>query len=193
MRKGRGFTIVELVVVLTIMAILLVLVTVGLAASQKNARNAKRVSDIEAIARGLEVRYKQGNPRATESGGMTNPGQYPGSNEMLHITGWDRATFTPIQIVGGYLTDALPGTTTSNFIPPGATGIAFGLSCVWACDAPETPAANAVINSQTTMTTYIYEPVGKNGEFCANSGCVRYNLYYRDEDGVLQTVRSEHQ
>jgi prepilin-type N-terminal cleavage/methylation domain-containing protein len=190
MRRQRGFTIVELVVVLTIMAILLTLAIVGLNSSQVNARNAKRKADVEAIARGLETYYKQGNPRATEPGGLTNPGQYPGVNEMLHIQGWDRTGYTPSQIVGGYLTDALPGTTASNFIPPGATSTSFSIICVWACQPAETA---SVTNSQTAQTNYVYEPVGVNGEVCSNAGCRKYNLYYRLEDGTLQTVRSEHQ
>ena len=50
MRKPRGFTIVELVVVMTIMAILLTLGVVCLNASQLNARNMKRDTDLDAIA-----------------------------------------------------------------------------------------------------------------------------------------------
>ena len=192
MRKGRGFTIVELVVVLTIMSILLVLVTVGLSASQKNGRDAERVADVEAIARGLEVRFKQGNPRAVHSGGYTNPGQYPGVNEMLHILGDPNrgATWSPTAVAGGYLTDALPGTTPSNYIPPGATTTSLGITCVWMCSPAETM---SVVNSQTTKLNYMYEPIGKNGEVCSNSGCVRFNIYYRNEDGDIQTYRSARQ
>jgi prepilin-type N-terminal cleavage/methylation domain-containing protein len=190
MRKQRGFSIVELVVVLTIMAILLTLAIVGLNGSQVNARNAKRKADVEAIARGLETYYKQGNPRAAGPPGFSDPGQYPGTNEMLHIQGTSRTGYTPAQIVGGYLTDALPGTTASNYIPPGASTNSFGIICVWSCQPAETA---SVTNAATTQTNYIYEPVGDNGEICANGNCRAYNLYYRLEDGSLQPVRSEHQ
>lgn len=191
MRRQRGFTIVELVVVLTIMAILLVLTSVGLAASQKNGRDAERKADVEAIARGLEIRYKQGNPRAVHSGGYTQPGSYPGLNEMLHIQGSDRGeTWSPTIIAGGYRTDALPGTTPASFTPPGTTAMGLDM-CVWACGQAER--YTAVIEPATTMTKYYYEPIGVNGEVCANGGCVRFNIYYRNEDGVIQTVRSARQ
>lgn len=192
MHKRRGFTIVELVIVMVIMAILLGLGFVSLTRSQANARDAKRKSDVAAIARGLETRYKEGNPKATESNGATNPGQYPGSNEMLHVLGWDRdpAAWTPSQIIGGYATDEMPGTSTTSFQPP-TSGSSFGLSCVWAC-GPVEDSAN--IASTVGTDNYIYEPVDGNNNFCCCTGCVRYNLYYKEEvTGNIITVRSSHQ
>jgi prepilin-type N-terminal cleavage/methylation domain-containing protein len=193
MRRQRGFTIVELVVVLTIMAILLVLVTVGLNASQVNARDAKRKADIEAISRGLEVRYKQGNQKITSAPGVNySAGGYPGVLEYLHLLGWDLTNnnFVPAQVVGGYLTEALPGTSPSNFMSPGKN-YGIDIYCFFCGVGPED---SARINSIVTTDKYIYEPLTATGGQCNGEQCERYNLYYRTEaDNVVHTVRSDHQ
>ena len=56
MRARNGFTIVELVIVMTIMAILLALALVNISGSQVHGRDAKRKADAEAIAHGIEIR-----------------------------------------------------------------------------------------------------------------------------------------
>ena len=192
MQMRRGFTIVEMVVTLAIMAILLTLTVVSLNVAQVNARDSKRESDVKAIARGLEVRYKQGDPRATEScTNATAPGQYPGINEMLHASGWDRDVncWSPVQIVGGYMTDELPGTSKNVLTTP--TGGGLGLTCVYACSPAGTLSQ---ITDDTDAGNYAYEPVDANGQVCCCSGCVSFKIYYKKEkDGSLQSISSEHQ
>lgn len=56
MYTRRGFTVVELVVVMVIMAILLAIGGLAIGSSRANARDAERTSDIEILARGLETR-----------------------------------------------------------------------------------------------------------------------------------------
>ena len=192
MQTRRGFTIVEMVVTMAIMAILLTLTFVALQASQVNARDAKRLSDVQSLARGLEVRYKQGNPRATEVNGATKPGQYPGSNEVLHADGWDRdpAAWNPAQIIGGYRLDEFPGTSSSTFSAP-TSGYGWALSCVWACQPAGTMAQ---ITSALDKDNYVYEPIDANGNVCCCNGCVKFKIYYkREKDGTIQSVSSDHQ
>lgn len=62
MKKQKGFTLIELLVVITIIA---VLATIGLTiytSAQKQARDAKRRGDIDAIAKALETK-KGTNPQ----------------------------------------------------------------------------------------------------------------------------------
>ena len=122
MKRRPGFTLVELLITITIMVILLALVVVSLRSTQANARDEKRKTDTANIARGLERRYVEGNPIATSS--SIEKGSYPGGNEMFHALGWQRDGFSPEQIDGGYITELLPGTTKDNFTPPndGALG-----------------------------------------------------------------------
>ena len=50
---NRGFTVVEILVTLVVMAIILTLGTVNLRSSLANGRDSERKSDIESITRGL--------------------------------------------------------------------------------------------------------------------------------------------
>jgi hypothetical protein len=110
---------------------------------------------------------------------------------MQHMQGASEAGNTPAQVVGGYLTQALPGTTSANFTAPSGSSTSFTLICAAACGAAEN---TTTINAATTTKTYVYEPIDTNGNVCTDGGCVRFNLYYRlEKDNSLQTIRSEHQ
>lgn len=186
MDRNHGFTLVELLVTMTIVVILLTLTVASLRTSQATARDEERKTDIEALARGLEQRYINGNGRATSAD--IQKGAYPGINEMLHGLGWDRSGYTPQQIVGGYMPDLLPGVSQANLTPPGGT---FNISCIWACQPAET---QSYIDSVTTINNYVYEPIDSSGNVCSGNSCVRFNLYYRTEqDSVVHKVMSNHQ
>ncbi len=188
MNRRAGFTLTELLITITIMVILTVLSVVILHSSQVSARDEERKTDVDNIARGLELRYTNGNSKVTGPS-YVQKGSYPGTNEMLHAFGFDRSDFVPTVIPGGYLTTLMPETSPSNFTPPG--GGAFDISCVWACLPAET---QSVIDAATTTSKYVYEPVDRNGNVCANGDCVRFNLYYRTEkDNVLRKVVSKRQ
>lgn len=190
MKWRAGFTLIELLITITVMVILIILAVVYLRSTQATARDEKRKTDVENIARGLELRYNNGNPKVTAPS-YVQRGSYPGSNEMLHGMGWDRAAqgFVPGQVVGGYLTELLPETAQSNFTPPG--GGSFDISCIWACQPAET---QSVIDSVTTPSKYVYEPIDASGNVCSGGGCVRFNLYYRTEvDNVIHKIKSKRQ
>jgi prepilin-type N-terminal cleavage/methylation domain-containing protein len=77
----RGFTIIELAVVITIMGILLVLSAVNLSGSRLSARDSERQVDIETIALNLETYYQAG----TDSSVTT--GRYPSTTELIGSEG----------------------------------------------------------------------------------------------------------
>jgi len=54
-KTRKGFTMIELLVVIAIIAVLSVIGMSAYNVFQKNARNARRLGDLEAIARALEV------------------------------------------------------------------------------------------------------------------------------------------
>lgn len=56
----RGFTIVELLVVIVVIGILAALVTVSVSGAQAKARNMKRITDIKSVAKAIEL-YKADN------------------------------------------------------------------------------------------------------------------------------------
>lgn len=55
----RGFTLIELLVVITIIAILAVIGLTVFSGVQRNARDAKRKADIDAISNAMEAHYGQ--------------------------------------------------------------------------------------------------------------------------------------
>jgi len=77
----RGFTIVELIITISIMAILLTLGTISLSDSQANARDSERKTDINTIALHLETFYISGTNSSTiltdcTGGNITHDGIY---------------------------------------------------------------------------------------------------------------------
>ena len=188
MKHRAGFTLIELLITITVMVMLIVVAVISLRSSQASARDEERKTDIETIARGLEQRYTNGNPVVTAPS-YVQKGSYPGTNEILHGMGWDRFGYDPLQVVGGYLTELLPGTSPANFVPP--NNGTFEASCVWACQPAET---QSFIDSISTPSKYIYEPIDKTGNICSAGDCVRFNLYYRTErDNVVHKVMSKNQ
>ncbi|HMI09169.1 MAG TPA: type II secretion system protein [Candidatus Saccharimonadales bacterium] len=183
MNRRAGFTLVELLITITIMVILMTLVVFNLRSVQVNARDEKRATDAEVIARGLEIRYANGNPRATSA--YINKSEYPGINEMFHALGFTKAGFVPTSVSGGYLQELLPGTEKIL-----GTGSNLDFMCASACAAE----VAATVNSMTTISKYVYEPIDSSNNVCFNGGCIRFNLYYRTEkDNVVRKIMSKHQ
>jgi prepilin-type N-terminal cleavage/methylation domain-containing protein len=186
MQRRSGFTLVELLITITIMVILMTLAVFSLRSVQANARDEERKTDIDAIARGLEQRYTNGNPKATAP--TVKKGEYPSVAEFLHAEGTYQATYNPTQISNGYMLELLPGTTIDSITPP--NNGTFDPICTSACSVEN----STVYNAATTISKYIYEPITSANALCLTTGCVRYNLYYRTEvDNVVHQVRSQHQ
>lgn len=59
--KAKGFTLVEVIVTITIIALLTVMVIGGFNTQQRRARDARRISDIEALSNGIQQFVSLGN------------------------------------------------------------------------------------------------------------------------------------
>lgn len=205
MNARRGFTIVEIVIVMVIMAILIGLAVLNISSTQANARDNKRKTDVENIARGLETRYKEGNPVVTavsaypDVNSYIGPGTYPSVAELFHTFGQSQAGWTPQQVPGGYGPKNLSGTSEQSFTPPAFTEPYVGVGVICS-SAPCTgqPEAQSTINSAfstgNNREKYLYEPIDTSGQHCLNTPCVRFNLYYWSEiDNEYKMIKSKHQ
>jgi prepilin-type N-terminal cleavage/methylation domain-containing protein len=70
MKETKGFTLIEILIVVAIIAILASIVVVGLGPTQELGRDARRVSDLHEVQNGLELYY-------------SNYGAYPGSSSTI--------------------------------------------------------------------------------------------------------------
>ena len=72
-RRLAGFTLVELIVVITILVILATIAFISLGGFSGNARDSSRISDLSLIGKSLDINYaKQGSfPAPVSSTGIT--------------------------------------------------------------------------------------------------------------------------
>lgn len=78
-KTSQGFTLVELMVVVTILAILSVVGFGVFTGAQKNARDSRRMVDMDEMAKLLEANYQAGqtNPYQAVSTGWYSTGSIP--------------------------------------------------------------------------------------------------------------------
>lgn len=72
--NNKGFTLVEMLVVIAIIGLLSSVVVVGLGGSRKKARDARRIADINSIRSALEVYYGKYEKYPTQTGTMASGG-----------------------------------------------------------------------------------------------------------------------
>lgn len=73
MRNKKGFTLIEVLIVVAIVGILASVVLVGLGPVQKRGRDARRISDLRQAQTGLELYYNKN-------------GSYPASSDWATLT-----------------------------------------------------------------------------------------------------------
>ena len=119
-KSQKGFTIVELLIVIVVIGILAALVLNTFSGVQKRARDTQRQTDVNSIATQLEVYYNDNsgyplladvtttNLKGLDAGALTAPNQTTSS-----LTN----TATPTKDQYGYQTFAADGTTACTTAP----------------------------------------------------------------------------
>ena len=100
-----GFTLIEILVVVAIIGVLATILTVALGNAREEARDARRVTDINAIQKSLELYFMDHEvyPDGTNLVlGSTNV-------QCLDSTGWDTAGGCTSPYIGRIPTDPIPG------------------------------------------------------------------------------------
>lgn len=138
--KKRGFTIIEVVLVLGIAGLIFAMVFIALPTLQRNSRDAQRREDMATFATALKKfqTNNRGALPATEKDGSTT----------LLVNSISASTAA--NSWGGLYRDYLP----ANFVDP--NGKKYGLVIAW-CSAPKagsncTGAANNIVNSLRNRT-----------------------------------------
>ena len=158
----RGFTIVELVVVIAIIGVLSTVAFLGLSGFQASARDQQRMAKATTIAEALEKYYNAN-------------GEYPAVTAVTNTTG--SVVASKIDVPAKTL--ILPTDTATNSITTLAT-------------PTTAPAKNKLgyvgyidtVNQQSTIT-------GCAGDASGNGGCDGFDLkFLKEEDGSTQTVPS---
>lgn len=166
MKRGVGFTLVELLITMTIMVILLTLAVVNLRSNQATARDEERKADVTAIAQQLETYYKSGSDNAMYNAGEYPPTSYVNSEDTVKAALRD---LDPRALRAPSVADTAPMSFT-----------------IAANNAAQTP----------TTSTYIYQPLTSSGSLCtaASDECRKFILYYALEtDSNVQKIMSKNQ
>lgn len=162
--KRSGFTVIELIIVVTIMGVLIVMGTLSMSDSQIKARDVDRRNDMESLALQLEAYYNTGSIV-----NETN-GRYPSINEFI-----------------GNEESLMVGLKLSSISAPG-----FSESTLVA--ATTNSEGTDVIQPNPTMDIYIYQPISQDGSLCITNTqeCRKFNLYYTNEfNGNINIIRSK--
>lgn len=162
--EQRGFTLVELLVVILIMGVLLTIGTVSLRNSQIDSRDNERASDIENIGRNLETYY------------ASNMGTYPAtalaSTESTAVTTLGNINMKSIRA---------PGVTTANTTFKVATNATITTAGVLPQPTIDQYVYQPIASDGTLCSTTTQE-------------CRTYNLYYRTErNNTVMQVRGKQQ
>lgn len=170
----RGFTIIELIIVIAIMGILLVLGVVNLRGSQSNARDTERRGDVASIALNLETFYSNGTAASTTFGRYPSTGIIGQETTILSDIDVKSLVAPGVSLIPNVSGVATGPTPDSSLIAADCLGIA----CVQ---------TTAGVNPQPTTSTYVYQPIQSNGNLC-NSGaqeCRKFNIYFMLENAAI--------
>jgi prepilin-type N-terminal cleavage/methylation domain-containing protein len=143
-QRNKGFTIVELLIVIVVIGILALLVITTYGGIQQKARNSKRQADVQAIQTQLEAFYNQN-------------GYYP-SRTNMNDSSWRSTNMKSLD--SGALTDP-KSSTASMAASPAANTYAYAVTATGgaACETDATTCAEYTltatyegqVNNQTTF------------------------------------------
>jgi prepilin-type N-terminal cleavage/methylation domain-containing protein len=126
--RGRGFTLIEILIVVAIIAILASVVLVGLGPTQREGRDSRRISDLAEVQNGLELFYN-------------NCGFYPGSSP-------DNGSACP--------TDWGSGLPASNGSYETMKAEVTGLAAIGVTQIPEDPSGGNFVYQYESVTQNSY-------------------------------------
>lgn len=171
----RGFTVVEMIITVTIMGILLLLAVVNVNTSQVKARDDERRTDVEAIAANLESFFNVGTNNSTFFG------RYPSTG-----------------LIGSETTikNSLRDADIEAFLAPGQTDVESSFIVSTNTGNASSIQTTAGVLPQPTISQYVYQPIKTDGSLClpGDIDCRKFNIFYRlESDNVVYKITSKNQ
>lgn len=174
MRRTSGFTLIEVLITVTVMVVLLILGVVSMSNTEPRARDEERKTDANIIATFLETFYKTGVD--------TSPviGEYPSTAEidteakaLTLLRGIDPKALRAPNLNGNASINFVVATTATN---------------------PPSPTPSATLTAGAA--SYVYQPLTSTGTLCTTAAmeCRKFNLYYvLETNGTTQVIASKYQ
>jgi general secretion pathway protein G len=157
----RGFTLIEILIVVAIIAILASIVIVGLGPAQQSGRDARRISDLQSIRTALQLYYGK-------------CGFYPGGAiaNGACLSSWANATFAEMAsstVNGNFGVSSIPndpsGGTATYYYSSFTNGTTYTLGAV--LENVNNSAINGTYNA--TAPADAFAPSGIPGSTCQAS------------------------
>jgi prepilin-type N-terminal cleavage/methylation domain-containing protein len=167
MKRNAGFTLVELLITMTVMTILLVLAVVNLRSNEANARDEERKTDVSNIAKQLESYYEAGTD-------TNDPGVYPPTADVN----------TEAEVKA-----ALPDLNPKSLRAPDVADSSPMSFTVATTNATQTPSVNTYVYQPLRSDGSLCDTF----DFGATEECQRFIIYYTLETTGTQTITSKHQ
>jgi len=190
MKRHGGFTLIEVLVTMTIMVILMTLAVVNIRGTQVRARDTERRSDTESLAQQLDSLYASGFSFTFGGGPISFKGHYPTTVQMNDV---NARTQIFSDLPSRTLID--PGKQTSSETIFMATNGKEAINPTGPADC-----ATYLCPAPGLNFPYIYQPLDDSGNLCVNDtgatpqNCRRFNIYYYSEyDDKTNVVRSKYQ
>lgn len=151
-RKEKGFTLLELLVVIGIIGILVAIGTISYTAAQSRGRDSRRKADLENIAKALEQYYGQNN---------VNQYSYPADADCTGLSDYLAGDVPTDPKWGFEYTDS-----TANNLSGGSGAFCEAASYCVCVELEATGTGNAYGRSGTTCT---FSGAGSKDYFCVQS------------------------
>lgn len=176
MKRSSGFTLVEILVTITIMVILMTLAVASIRSTQVRARDEDRRNDVENIARHLDSLYTRGvsfpytDSTATDVT-ATLKGSYPSTLQMSDPESRDTI-----------FADLPPATLIDPSKESSSESLLMAENTLTGLDA--NIAASSVLPAPGADFPYVYQPLADDGTLCDTDAkvCRKFNIYYQIEN-----------
>jgi prepilin-type N-terminal cleavage/methylation domain-containing protein len=163
----RGFTIVELIITITIMGILLTLAVINVGATQLKARDDQRTASIQSIGTYLDSFYSAGAPVGTSIPMVTNTVVNPSFE--TGASGWTSYNTAPLTVVTSgcqfgsqcLSVNASGAYTGAIYQTPSGGTQTTGVDYVYSAYVKGTAGQQLDISSRPTNSSYAY--LGEGG------------------------------